>query len=400
MNKWKQKLFVLSVSEDETDMEAGGRPLLQPKLKYFIIRQGEGRPWGFSVSSYRGVLAEDQLSCEHSQRRMFLCSIRTHPPSSSLLPLSVSDKSNEEMWLWKITTTSFTHITCCTDTTGLFHCDRQPSTDTLSTTWCCYFSPKVQVNWRSQCPSVSMCGDAECSWCARAETLGEAVPFGLCAMNTMLDTKGAQKKEKCQSPPDSEPIIEWERRRRCVWEEAERERRREEEGGRREGGIQRCTKHMHPFTVVISSRSQQPELVANQTELFCSESTSSQLTNDCFLWAQTNSDAARSGFISYPFCHSFHWLAPVLSTRTSLLSIPPALYFPFLFFLLSKASSSSPLFVCVCVCVLIAEQWWNLGVPVATGVCACAWACKCVCACSFQGRGSASSSLIHTNVHW
>lgn len=112
---------------------------------------------------------------------------------------------------------------------------------------------------------------------------------------------------------------------------------------------QRCRKRTHPFTAMISSHYQQPELVANQTELFCSESTSRQLTSDCFLYAETNTNSAQSDFISYPFCHSFHWLAPVLSTRTSLSSIPPCFIsiavsphcFP-----LSTAYSSS--FLCVC----------------------------------------------------
>lgn len=95
-------------------------------------------------------------------------------------------------------------------------------------------------------------------------------------------------------------------------------------GRGREKDTQRCIKRTHPFTVMISSHYQQPELVANQSELFCSESTSRQLTNDCFLYAETNTNSAQSDLISYPFCHSCHWLAPVLSTRTSLLSIPPA----------------------------------------------------------------------------
>lgn len=43
----------------------------------------------------QGVLSEDQLSCEHSQRGMFLCSIKTSLPSFSLSlppspPLSLS----------------------------------------------------------------------------------------------------------------------------------------------------------------------------------------------------------------------------------------------------------------------------------------------------------------------
>lgn len=49
---------------------------------------------------------------------------------------------------------------------------------------------------------------------------------------------------------------------------------------------QRCIKHTHPFTVMISSYYQQLQLVASQTELFCSESTRRQLTNDCFLKAE------------------------------------------------------------------------------------------------------------------
>lgn len=46
-------------------------------LNSFAIRQGEGRHIPVSVSLYGGVLAEDQLSCVHSQRRLFLCSSRT-----------------------------------------------------------------------------------------------------------------------------------------------------------------------------------------------------------------------------------------------------------------------------------------------------------------------------------
>ncbi len=77
-------------------------------------------------------------------------------------------------------------------------------------------------------------------------------------------------------------------------------------GRGKEKDTQRCVKRMHPFTVMISSHYQQSELVANQTELFCSESTRGQLTNDCFLYAETNTNSARSDFISYPFCNSFH----------------------------------------------------------------------------------------------
>lgn len=42
---------------------------------------------------------------------------------------------------------------------------------------------------------------------------------------------------------------------------------------RYEKDSQRCIKSTHPFTVMISSYYQQPELVASQAELFCSEST-------------------------------------------------------------------------------------------------------------------------------
>lgn len=40
----------------------------QPKLKHFTLRQAEGRPSSVSVSLVQGVLAEDQLSCKHSQK--------------------------------------------------------------------------------------------------------------------------------------------------------------------------------------------------------------------------------------------------------------------------------------------------------------------------------------------
>lgn len=41
--------------------------------------------------------------------------------------------------------------------------------------------------------------------CVQKCALGEAT-VGLCGVNTMSDTKGAQQKEKCQSSPESEPI--------------------------------------------------------------------------------------------------------------------------------------------------------------------------------------------------
>lgn len=138
---------------------------------------------------------------------------------------------------------------------------------------------------------------------------------------------------------------------------------------------QRCVKRKHPFTVMISSHYQQPELVANQAELFCSESTHRQLTNDCFLYAETNTNSPQSDFISFPFCHSFHWLAPVLSTRTSLLSIPLSFISIAVFPCCSSFVHSIKLVLFLC-----AHSWevMKSGVPVATGdLCACMYVYEC-----------------------
>lgn len=130
---------------------------------------------------------------------------------------------------------------------------------------------------------------------------------------------------------------------------------------------------------MISSHYQQPELGANQTELFCSESTSRQLTKDCFLHVKTNTNSAQSDFISYPFCHSFHWLAPVHSTRTSFLSIPPSFISVAVFPCCSSFVHSTQF-------VLFAVM--KSGVPVATGtLSACMYVRACACVCVvFQGR--------------
>lgn len=111
----------------------------------------------------------------------------------------------------------------------------------------------------SKCISTdSLFGDAKCCSCVQKCALCEAA-IGLCGVNTTLDTKGAQQKEKCQSPPESEPITGCERRQRCLCAcccVCSAVCVRVEEG--KENDIQRCTKHMHPFTDIINTLSRLP----------------------------------------------------------------------------------------------------------------------------------------------
>lgn len=213
-------------------------------------------------------------------------------------------------------------------------------------------------------------GDTKCSCCVQKCTLGEAA-VRLCGMNTMLDTKGAQQKEKCQSPPDSEPIIVRERRQRsecsclfvCV------------NGRGREKNTEKCIKRMHLFTVMISSRYQQPELVANQTE--CSavnRLAGSWPITVSFTQKQTLTLHSLISFPTLSVTPFIDWL--LCSQLEPLFDQSHHLYFycclSLLFFLLSTASSSSCFCAHVCKC----------GVPVVTGnVCARTYVHERACMC-------------------
>lgn len=69
------------------------RPL-QSKLKHFYSQAGRGTACRCLSFLAQGVLAEDQLSCLHSRRRVFLCSTRSSPHSSSLF------ERHEDMSKW------------------------------------------------------------------------------------------------------------------------------------------------------------------------------------------------------------------------------------------------------------------------------------------------------------
>lgn len=115
------------------------------------------------------------------------------------------------------------------------------------------------------------------------------------------------------------------------------------------------------------------------------------LTIEYFL--ETNSNSPPSDLISYPFCHSAHWLAPVLSASATLLSKAPSsisiALLPFV-----RPIHSSHLFLFLIYSFSFFE-WWNLGFLRQQAL--SVWVCVCL---FLGGQGGASSSLIHTNVHW
>lgn len=71
------------LTHGHADGSRSTRPL-QSKLKHFYSQAGQGTACLCLSFPAQGVLAEDQLSCLHSQRRVFLCSTRSSPHSSSL----------------------------------------------------------------------------------------------------------------------------------------------------------------------------------------------------------------------------------------------------------------------------------------------------------------------------
>lgn len=115
---------------------------------------------------------------------------------------------------------------------------------------------------------------------------------------------------------------------------------------------QRCIKHTHPFTVMISSYYQRLQLVASQTELFCSESTRRQLTNDClFPLSRALNSLCLISFPTFSFMPLIDWLLCFqlehFSTLLPFFQQHPMFFF-FLFF--SKAATKSnyfPFYACV-----------------------------------------------------
>lgn len=105
----------------QADTEAGRRPL-PPKLKCFIIRQGEGRPRGFSVSSYRGGLSRGSTFTQALPEKdvsLF------HQEQSAQLLSAV--RLRQVKWgnvimkdYYRIL---YTHITCCRDAQGHSRCE-------------------------------------------------------------------------------------------------------------------------------------------------------------------------------------------------------------------------------------------------------------------------------------
>lgn len=186
----------------------------------------------------------------------------------------------------------------------------------------------------SKCMSAdSLFGDAKCCSCVPKCAPCEAA-VGLCGVvNATLDTKGAQQKGKCQSPPESEPITGCERRQRCLCACC-----------CVRAGVCVCAsgrgeREVYKAHASIHWHYQHPEPVANHR---CSGSTRRQLTNDCFLYAKTDSNSALSDLISYPFCHSLTLTGSSLFIKPTLLYFYWCLYL--LFFLLSAAPSLSLFF--------------------------------------------------------